>query len=225
MRAHGVARGIRIVLFDRAQDFFVMKLSPFQSAFRARNPLALLSQEVHDRIDEHGKDGILSRFCQREVKIEIEFNKEVGVVQGTVHCCDGGARLVELFFLCALGCKRGDFWFEHFAHFDQAMRAIVRSDLDHQIERMTSGLGCTVRDECAAAMLDRNQTFLSEGLDGFTDRSAAHAELLSEVAFRGKLIAEFEIGVEDLGFDLLHDAFVEPFGVESLVRHCIKHKV
>jgi hypothetical protein len=68
-------------------------------------------------------------------------------------------------------------------------------------------------------MLDRDQPLLAECLDGFADRSTTHAELLGEIALGRKLLTEFELGCNDLAFDLLYDALIEPLRMKGLICH------
>src|SRR3984893_16388601 len=85
MRSHGVAGLLRIALFHSLQDALVMKLTALGTTFNFEYLHPLLAKQADDGINQRKNQRISSRFCQREMEIEIGFYVRFGIATGSVH--------------------------------------------------------------------------------------------------------------------------------------------
>src|SRR5579863_996373 len=76
--AHGFSRIISAALPNRLQNSAVVKLPSFGSTLHLEDPKSLFAQHTHDRINQRKNQGITRSLSQRQVEVEIGFDKRFG---------------------------------------------------------------------------------------------------------------------------------------------------
>jgi hypothetical protein len=81
--------------------------------------------------------------------------------------------------------------------------------LENTVQRLPHGVRIAIGDKRPASGKGVHKPLFVERLDRLTNRGSADTELLREFAFRRKLIALFQLALEDGLLDLLNDLLVK----------------
>ncbi len=122
MCTHCFASSLQVMTNNSVENTLVAVLSascssPYKDAF------ALLSQKVNDGVYEYGNERILRSLGQSQVKIQIGFDKGVGVIHGIVHGRHRVSHCSNMFFRRSLRSQISNLEFQYFANFNE-IRAI-----------------------------------------------------------------------------------------------------
>ncbi len=118
--AHRLAGRLRIARRDHFQNSLVMYLTVRGSAIH-KYGLALLTQEIDDRVRQSRKKGIMSRFRRCKMKVKVRFDKLVNVFQRRIH---GGDRLPHGRDVFRRHSPRGEFRFKNLTHLFQLLQSL-----------------------------------------------------------------------------------------------------
>src|SRR5579864_3057858 len=218
MGLHRRTRLLRIVPLDCFENTLVVILSALRAASDAEYPQALFAEQSNDGIDQRQNNRVRRRLGERQVKIQIRFDKRIGIPSRAVHDIKSLLHRREILIVGADRRQSRDLRLQNFPNLYQVGPAILIAALDNPVQGPAHGIRGTVRDKCSAARKRVDQPFFLKRFNGFANGGSADAELFGKVALRGELAAFSQFTLENRLFNLLDDLLVKPRSLNDFIQ-------
>ncbi len=174
------------------------------------------------RLEELGQEAVVGGLGHGVVEGGVELLALLGVleVEPLPHVRQHGFDLVELFEGGPLRGQARRGGFEDPAHLEHVQEGVALHREEHgQGADDVVGLGAA--DEGALARADVDDAEHLQRPDGLAHGGPADLESVREIPLGEQLVAGLQLPLGDEVLDLVHDLFVEPFGLDGGEFHTL----
>src|SRR2546428_11839052 len=119
---HGLASSFGITVPNGVEEAFMIELSALRAALNREDPLALLTEQVDNGVDEGEYQDVLCALGQGAVKLVVGGNVGIGILQTGIHRLHRFLHGRHVVLGGAPGSESGNLRLQHFAHPHQRSR-------------------------------------------------------------------------------------------------------
>src|SRR6266496_196584 len=116
---HGLASSFGITVPNGVEEAFMIELSALRAALNREDPLALLTEQVDNGVDEGEYQDVLCALGQGAVKLVVGGNVGIGILQTGIHRLHRFLHGRHVFLGGAPRSESGNLRLQHFAHLRQ----------------------------------------------------------------------------------------------------------